>query len=204
MTLTEYQIVESTSSASTVASYTAAPSTTYPSEILGVSISISSQPDSFSYDVIYYLDSYTNLSVAESSFLSLPVDLTWSIDGTTSITYSLVQIGNSQVPSWVSLSSTSSSLVMTTPDVSTNTNFTFGVQATVSGYNYIKKYFNSSCWFYTDYSEHKYSSQIIDQNSSNCKYFVSWCYSSCINCRNIRTILNYYKQQFNFNGMVSY
>ena len=119
-------------------SYVSTSYITYPSEILGISISISSQPDSFSYDVIYYLDNYTNLNVAESSTLSLPVDLTWSIDGTTSIAYSLVQIWNNQIPSWVSLSSASSSLVMTTPDVSTNTNFTFGVQATVSGYNYVK------------------------------------------------------------------
>ena len=135
---TEYQIVTSLTPASTLTSYSTTLSTISPSEILSVSISISTTPDTFSSDVIYYLDSYTNLNIGELKTLSLPIDLTWSIDGSTAITYSLIQIGVNQIPNWVTLNSISSKLELTTPDVNSNTNFTFEVQATVSGYNYVK------------------------------------------------------------------
>ena len=135
---TEYQIVASLTPASTLTSYSITLSTISPSEISSVLISISTAPDTFSSDVIYYLDSYTNLNIGELKTLSLPIDLTWSIDGSTAITYSFIQIGSNQIPNWITLNTISSKLELTTPDVNTNTNFTFGVQATVNGYNYVK------------------------------------------------------------------
>ena len=74
----------------------------------------------------------------ELSTVTLPIDLTCTITNTTVINYSIVQIGTNPVPSWVSLGSNNASLVMTTPDVATNTTYTFYVQANVNGLSYLK------------------------------------------------------------------
>ena len=78
------------------------------------------------------------MNVHELSTVTLPIDLTWTIINTTVIKYSLVQIGTNPVPSWISLGSNIASLVMTTPDVASNTTYTFYVQAVINGLSYLK------------------------------------------------------------------
>ena len=98
-----------------------------------------SYPSTFNSDYIFYLDDYTNLNVAENSVISLPLDLTCSISGSSPITYSFVSVDSNLIPSWAALNSSIPCLELSTPDVNTNTNFTFGVEATVNGYKYSKK-----------------------------------------------------------------
>ena len=135
---TEYPLSVSTPAANSSVFGTAVLSTSSPVETSTFSINPSPSPDTFSSDFVFYLDDYVNLNVAEKSSLTLAIDLPCSISGSSSITYILVSIGPESVPSWVQLSSFSPNLLLSTPDVSGNTNFTFGVQSTVNNYKYIK------------------------------------------------------------------
>ena len=135
---TEYPLSVSTPAASSLVFGTAVLSTSSPVETSTFSVNLSPSPDTFSSDFVFYLDDYVNLNVAEKSSLTLAIDLPCSISGSSSITYILVSIGTESVPSWVQLNSFSPNLLLSTPDVSRNTNFTFGIQSTVNSYKYIK------------------------------------------------------------------
>ena len=135
---TEYPLSVSTPAASSLVFGTAVLSTSSPVETSTFSVNPSPSPDTFSSDFVFYLDDYVNLNVAEKSTLTLAIDLPCSISGSSSITYILVSIGTESVPNWVQLSSFSPNLLLSTPDVSRNTNFTFGVQSTVNNYKYVK------------------------------------------------------------------
>ena len=87
-------------------------------------------------NVQYYVSSVSYTGLASSTTYSKSISLTWSTDGSTSITYSLVSYNGQTLPSWVTLDSSNQLLNFTTPVVSTATTYQFAVQATISGSNY--------------------------------------------------------------------
>ena len=90
------------------------------------------------FDVSYWLSTVTSYNMAELTTSNVAIDLTWSISGSTAITYSLVAYSTYTLPTWVTLDTTNSQLVMTTPDVTATTNYGLIVRSTISSTNYDK------------------------------------------------------------------
>lgn len=81
----------------------------------------------------YIRSTSQSISTSENSTRSITADLSCSYSGSTSIVYSTSMYGSSAVPSWVSIDSSTGSLTVTTPSVSTNTLYSFYVDSVVSG-----------------------------------------------------------------------
>jgi hypothetical protein len=73
--------------------------------------------------------------------LAQAVDLTCSVGGLLSISYTLTSASSSSVPSWISLDETNSQLVGTTPSLSADTTFVFNIEASSSAWssNYVSQ-----------------------------------------------------------------
>ena len=91
-----------------------------------------------STDLVTNTMTYTNSSLNEGTYYQIDVDLTCSINGSTSITYELVSYNGSSVPNWITLDSTNFQLTGTTSDIDANTQYIFAINATANGATYQK------------------------------------------------------------------
>ena len=83
-----------------------------------------------------YLDAFYISNVLSKNNYSQTIDMPCSINGTTAITYSLIQNGEDEVPSFVSYDDTTFSLTISQPEVSSDTNVTFKIYANTSSETY--------------------------------------------------------------------
>ena len=86
----------------------------------------------------YYFDVHfqtqdQSISVLKNTYVQIILDLTCSSSGSTAISYSLVEYNGNPIPSWVSINSTSGVLILNTPDVSSDTEYSLSVSSTISG-----------------------------------------------------------------------
>ena len=79
-----------------------------------------------------YLDAVYISNIISNNNYSQTIDMPCSINGTTAITYSLIQNGNDAVPNFVSYDDITFTLTISQPDVSSDTNFTFKIYANTS------------------------------------------------------------------------
>ena len=91
-----------------------------------------------STDLVTNTMTYTNSSLNEGTYYQIDVDLTCSINGSTSITYELVSYNGSSVPNWITLDSTNFQLTGTTSDIDEDTQYVFAINATANGTTYQK------------------------------------------------------------------
>ena len=90
-------------------------------------------PSSIQSDISdMYLDDVYITNIVSKNNYSHIIDMPCSIDGTTPITYSLIQNGNDAMPSFVSYDNTRFTLNISQPNVNSDTNFTFKIQANTS------------------------------------------------------------------------
>ena len=102
-----------------------------PSDVTNINITVSS--DSIQSDVSdTYLDTVNISSIISGHNHSEVIQMPCTIDGTTAITYSLVQNGNESVPDFVSYDDASFTLSIVQPDVTSDTNYTFKISANTS------------------------------------------------------------------------
>ena len=90
------------------------------------------------FDVSYWLNTVTSYNMAKLTTSNVAIDLTWSISGSTAITYSLVAYSTYTLPTWVTLDAANSQLVITTPDVTATTYYGLIVRSTIGSTNYDK------------------------------------------------------------------
>ena len=92
----------------------------------------------YSTDLITDTGTYTNNSLAEQTNNQIDIDLTCSVDGSTSIVYELVSYDGQSVPDWISLDSANFRLIGTTSDIEADTQYIFAINATANGTTYQK------------------------------------------------------------------
>ena len=111
---------------------------------------VTSYTDTYTYldfweSDISYWDGNTSYvrELQSSTYYEIDIYLTCSVSGSTSITYDLTSDDNGTVPDWIALDTSDRKLKFTTPQLNADTNFTFSVEATVSGdtNTYINKYY---------------------------------------------------------------
>ena len=83
-------------------------------------------------DVIYQTDNQSP-SVLENLSTQVIPDLTCSISGSTSITFSLSNYISSSVPVWITINSSTGALQVNAPEVSSDSEYKFYIVSTVSG-----------------------------------------------------------------------
>ena len=76
-------------------------------------------------DVIYHLGDITISSINSNSHIETPETLTWSISGSTAITYSYSSDKGNSIPGWASVDSTNFKLIFDTPAITADTSYTF-------------------------------------------------------------------------------
>ena len=89
--------------------------------------------DSSTVSNVYFQFSSQTYTYIKNYYVQVTPDLTWSPTGTPSITYSLSAYAGSSIPTWVSISSTTGQLTITTPNLSSNTDFSFYINSAISG-----------------------------------------------------------------------
>ena len=90
-----------------------------------------------------YLDAIYISNVVSKNNYSQSIDMPCSIDGTTAISYSLIQNGNDEVPSFVSYDDATFTLAISQPAVSSDYNFTFKIHASTSSQAYEREVYIS-------------------------------------------------------------
>ena len=99
--------------------------------------SVTVQDVTYSSTIQYTPDVYNQTnnqaySLIEGMSATIAPDLTCTYSGSTSITYSIANY-LTQVPSWVSINSTSGQLSIVTPNVTADTTYSFYINSVVSG-----------------------------------------------------------------------
>ena len=100
--------------------------------------------ESWVSDVSYWYGNTSDTTELQSStYYEIDINLTCSVSGNTAITYDLIPNDNDAVPSWVTLDISDRKLKFTTPELDADTNFTFSVEAVVSGdtNTYVNNYY---------------------------------------------------------------
>ena len=87
---------------------------------------------SYTSDVSYQTSSQTYTFSKNGNILITP-DISCSFSGSTSITYSLASYSGNAIPSWVTISSSTGQLTITTPNPAVNTDYPFYISSTISG-----------------------------------------------------------------------
>ena len=87
----------------------------------------------FSSDLSYWLDSVSYLKLKTNQHYELDINLTWSVSGSTEVYYSLTSNNGNTVPDWVSLNLLTSKLILNTPKLTKETNYTFDASLTLTG-----------------------------------------------------------------------
>ena len=86
----------------------------------------------FTSDISLWLDEVTSDSLYQQIYYEIDVELSCIIStGTQTLKYSLASYNGSTVPDWVTLDSSNSKLTFTTPNVSTDTTYTFSIDSTI-------------------------------------------------------------------------
>jgi hypothetical protein len=93
------------------------------------SSNIVAQGTSYSSDVAYFLDTVYYDDLSESQKITVPIELTCSVSGGTSIDYNITPNGADPIPNWVSLNETTQQLQMITPEVTSNQNSSFVISS---------------------------------------------------------------------------
>ena len=109
------------------ASSIAVSSNTYNNQSISFAIASSSTSD------VYYQVSDQSYSVVESYSTAVTPDLSWSSSGSTSISFSLGSYNGANVPSWVSINSSSGTLSISSTIVSSDTSYSFYINAAIGG-----------------------------------------------------------------------
>jgi hypothetical protein len=89
--------------------------------------------DSYTSDAAFFLDTFVNMTLPENYQRIISLDLVWSITGATTITYSLTQNGDYELPSWVSVNNADKQLEISAPNVDKTSQFSFAIESTVLG-----------------------------------------------------------------------
>ena len=87
---------------------------------------------SYTSDVNYQTNDLS-ISILESTTLQKTPDLPWSISGTTTISFTIANYLSSTIPSWITLNSTSGFMNITSPTVTSDTEFDFYINSIISG-----------------------------------------------------------------------
>ena len=84
------------------------------------------------FEVVYQINEQS-LSVVDNNILKIIPDLTCSLSGSTTISYSINNYMSSIAPSWISINSDTGELTITAPTVNSNTEYYFYVNSEISG-----------------------------------------------------------------------
>ena len=87
----------------------------------------------FSSDLSYWLDSVSYLKLKAEQHYELDIQLTCSVSGLTDVNYSIGYYLNSKVPSWAKLNLNKNQLILDTPRLYQDTNFSFAADLAVAG-----------------------------------------------------------------------
>ena len=90
-----------------------------------------------------YLNAFYISNIVSKNNYTQSIDMPCSINGTTAITYSLIQNGVDAVPSFADYNDTTFTLTISQPEVSSDTNFTLKVHASTSSQNYEREVYIS-------------------------------------------------------------
>ena len=82
---------------------------------------------------MYYLTDFQSLSVTEKTSTQVLPDLSCSLSSSTSIVFSLSSYNNEEVPSWILIDVNTGLLSLTSPEVEQNVNYSFYVDAVITG-----------------------------------------------------------------------
>ena len=88
--------------------------------------------DKYTSDVYFQLESQEFLNLNEHSTTRIKVDIPCSPSGTEPLTYSLGNLGLNVPPSWVSLDSPNSQLVLSTPGGNASVTYSFSIDTVTS------------------------------------------------------------------------
>ena len=105
------------------------------SSLTTVNRSMNSNLDQYS-DVVYYLNtpsSPESYSLAEGWSQTLSINITCSINGSTSLEYTIEDYENYTAPTWISLDSQNNQFNYTTPEVTQNTDYYFTIKTNEAG-----------------------------------------------------------------------
>jgi hypothetical protein len=131
----EYEIVDySSSSNASVSISVSIDSSTSITEITGTTLTYTQPP--YISDVVYKLTSYTDNSLLGGDTSSIPIPLTCSVSGASTITYSIVADGVNSIPSWVTLDHVNQQIDVVAPNIPVATTYTFKIRASISGSDY--------------------------------------------------------------------
>ena len=86
---------------------------------------------SYTSDVNFQTNSQS-ISVIENTIAKTTPDVSWSVSGTTSMTYSVANYLTA-APSWVAINSVTSELTITAPDVDKDTEYYFYINSMITG-----------------------------------------------------------------------
>ena len=81
---------------------------------------------------IRYQPNETSISIIESTSAIFSIDLTCSYSGATPITYRTSNFGTSNIPSWISLDSSTGMLNVSSPNVEEQTEYNFYIESEYS------------------------------------------------------------------------
>ena len=84
---------------------------------------------------VYYQTNSQSVSVTEKTSTQVLPDLTCSLSSSTLIVFSLSSFNSEVVPSWVAVDTTTGMLTITSPEVEQDTNYSFNVNAMITGLN---------------------------------------------------------------------
>ena len=87
---------------------------------------------SYTSDVSYQTSSQT-YTFSKNGNIQITPDISCSFSGSTSITYNLASYSGNAIPSWVTISSSTGQLTITTPNPAVNTDYPFYISSTISG-----------------------------------------------------------------------
>ena len=142
---------------------------------------------------VYYQISQQTFTLNPNTNSLLTPDMTCSFSGSTSISYSLSDYGGVTRPSWVSVDSTSGSLAVATPNLSTSASYSFYLTSTVSGVSSnIQKLVTLSVFIWSDANWQAWSSS---ETWTTCKsgYTLSsgtWVIPASASTTNTKAIIN--------------
>ena len=83
-------------------------------------------------DVYFQTDTYS-FSVIENTITKFSTNLSWSISGTTSITFSIGDYNGEVAPSWISINSNNGTMTINSPNISSDTDYKFYINANIAG-----------------------------------------------------------------------
>ena len=96
-------------------------------------VTYNSLPNYSSTSDVWYQTDNLNIKIVEKYNISVTPDLPCSTSGSTSIVFSIANYNGETAPSWVTINSASGVLLLSAPSVSSNTDFQFYIDSTITG-----------------------------------------------------------------------